>query len=199
MAKALPITEVVGTVDTLAHNVQRAWDRCTGQDRTDGARWYPEAHALAADLSPSDVRIGAGVIAALSPQQGWAGNVGLAVRAFTDGHATGHTGDFCRKADRILAGESPLEVLGGQKVRAFYACIVEPEGPWSVCIDRHAFDVAVGRVTDDAVRKVLDRKGAYDHVASAYRLAAVRTNQIPSTLQAITWTAWRRWKGVTGA
>ena len=91
----------------------------------------------------------------------------------------------------------------GSKVRAFYRAILDPADPDPVVIDRHAFDVAVGRVTSDRVRRVLvDRSWVYDAVADAYRAAAAelsaRTGELwtPSELQAATWETWRARKRV---
>lgn len=156
-----------------------------------GLAWYREAHALAVSLDPDNVPRAAGVIAALSPQLSWDRNVDLARRAYAEGRASAPLGASNRKADRILAGEAPLDVLGGPKVRAFYACIVDPDCD-AVCVDRHAVDVAIGRRTDDSTRNaILGRKGGYDATADAYRRAAKILGVPAPAVQAVTWTAWR--------
>lgn len=150
-----------------------------------------------------DVRIGAGVLAALSPQTAWGEakgqNVELARRAFRQGKATGHTGDACNKATAILSSwQDPEDVLGGLKVRNFYAAIVDPNSATAVCIDRHAFDIAVGRVTDGTARTILVRVGVYDTFAELYREAArtIGGGITPAAVQAVTWLVWRRQKGI---
>lgn len=192
----------------VVQNIVNMFWSATDEDMAAGLAWYAMAHSIAAELDPDDVRIGAGVIAALSPQLGWSENVRLARKAFADDRASGHTGSNVNKANRILWHYmDPLDVLGGQKVRAFYTAIVEPEHTTAVVIDRHAFDIAVGRVTDGATRGVLARVGVYELFADAYREAARRiTSELgdyygrravsPSAVQAVTWLAWRRQKGI---
>jgi hypothetical protein len=166
------------------------------------------------------VRTAAGVIAAISPRLSWSKNVELAhwlygqvnrakaepspawlvreqgsvIDRFPGLKANG------LKAIRILMGDDPSEVLGGPKVTAFYRGIVDPFDPLSVCVDRHAFDIAVGRVMDDPSRgKVLGRKGAYERFVGAYRRAADKLSSqgdvwTPAQVQAVTWVTWRRLK-----
>lgn len=156
-----------------------------------GTTWYADAHSLALALSPDDVRRGAGVIAALSPMMPWDRNVTVAVRAFADGFASGALGNSCKAANRILAGEDFADVLKGDKVRAFAETIADPTGTDAVVIDRHAFDIAVGRTTDDETRRALTRKGVYESFAAAYVKAARTVGVSPSQMQAITWCVHR--------
>src|SRR6266542_4430855 len=110
------------TVDNVLH-VYRAAD---SHHKAAGFSWYSDARQFALGLDSADVSRAAGVIAALSPQTSWSHNMTLANRAFIEGFASGHTTDFVTKANAILDGETPLDVLGGDKVRNFYANIVDP-------------------------------------------------------------------------
>lgn len=100
------------------------------------------------------------------------------------------------EAQRIRDGESPDDVLGGPKVRAFYANISRPTGKRSVgpaTVDSHAVAAALGRVFHKpAAPPRIDRLRPYHHVAAAYRLAARETPFLPHELQAIVWVTWRR-------
>lgn len=182
-------------------NIVRVWDLATEQELADGINWYRDAHALAVKLSPSDPSSAAGVIAALSPMMDWGQNVNLAVRAYRDGSASGALFRNVEKANRILNGERPEDVLGGNKVRAFYGVIADPSSD-AVVVDRHAFDIAVGRVTNNDSRHALGRKGVYETFAGAYvRAAETLTKRLgtpvsASEVQAVTWTVWRRLKGL---
>lgn len=181
-------------IDALVHE----WWLATEQDILDGTAWYDVALAEARTLDGADGEQGAGVIAALSPLTPWGKNVERARLAFQRGEAGGLTfGLHARRADRILNGEHPLDVLGGNKVRSFYHCILGSD--WHVTIDRHAFDILVGRPTTDKEKKLLDRKGMYEYTADVYRTVADMTELEPRILQAITWTSWRRRKGVSWA
>lgn len=169
-----------------------------------GMNWYPNAHTFALAIANGDLVKGAGVIAALSPQTQWSLNMTIASRAFVEGFASGQTGANCAKADRILNGEHPDDVLGwnnpkaksGHKVRNFYRNIVLPTG-FEVTIDRHAFDIAVGFETDSKARGQLGRVGMYDLFADTYREAASLVGVAPAVLQAVTWSVWREAKGLS--
>ena len=185
---------LMSALPTEVHNILSVYNCADYADVIAGREWYQTAQDLAREIAPN-LAMGAGVIAALSPQMSWDRNVLLARRAFHDGAASGGLGANVRKADRILAGESPDDVLGGLKVRSFYANIVEPHGE-AVTVDRHAYDIALGRVTPSAEKFALARKGVYAGLADHYRLAAQIAHVPPATMQAITWCAWRRAKGL---
>lgn len=182
-------------------NIVRVWEQATVKEMSEGMDWYRDAHALAVKLSPESPRHAAGVIAALSPMMDWGQNVNLAVRAYRDGYASGALSQSVSKATRILNGEDPDAVLGGNKVRAFYGVIADPTSD-AVVVDRHAFDIAVGRVTNNDSRHALGRKGVYETFANAYVRAAKTISKqtgmdvSASQVQAVTWTVWRRLKGL---
>lgn len=163
-----------------------------------GMSWYGDARQFALTIANGDVVKGAGVIASLSPQTSWAQNMVLANRAFVEGMASGQTGDNVTKANRILAGEHPDEVLGwnnpkaksGHKVRNFFRNIVTPTGN-EVTIDRHAFNIAAGEVTEKGTIGQLSRVGQYDLFADTYRRVAELVGIPVAALQAITWLVWR--------
>lgn len=192
------LAERIGYPDRMTAAVIYEYERATPHDVARGTAWYDLALAEASRLDGADGRVGAGVIAALSPLAPWGKNLERARLAFERGNADGLTfGLHTRRANRILNGEAPLDVLGGPKVRSFYECILG--SPTHVTIDRHAFDLIVGRPTTDAEKKALALKGAYEYVADAYRTAARKVALQPRVLQAITWTSWRARKGVEWA
>lgn len=158
-----------------------------------GLSWYEDAHTAAFEIADEfglSVDQVAGVIAALSPQTNWPDNLRKARQLVETGETYG-LGNGIAKAKRILAGESPLDVLGGPKVRAFYETLADPLSATSVVIDRHAFDAAAGEVTNDRTRKSLERKGEYERIADIYRDAARLLGLRPHVVQAITWAVWR--------
>jgi len=172
------------------------YDEATESEHIDGAGWYPAANDIArlvGDIGGWSADAGAGIIAALSPQCSWDENIVRAL-AFANGETVGAFSDALSKAERIAAGESPADVLGGRKVRSFYRNIVGHES--AVTIDRHAVAIVFGRSLSNAETKLLGRAGTYTVIASAYRAAARRLGIAPSTLQAITWLAWRRIKNL---
>lgn len=187
--------EIVVAEPTVQNIINLYVNEATAEDVTEGRLWYAEAYALALSLDPKNPHLAAGVIAAMSPITPWERNKTLAERAYRDGKASGTLSRNCAKADAIMAGADPLTVLKGEKVVNFYLSIIgDPE---AVCVDRHAYDIAAGVVTNDASRaKALGRKGEYEKIAALYREAARRLGILPSELQAVTWTVWRRLKGL---
>lgn len=170
------------------NNIVATWDRATPDQLARGRNWYPVAHELASMLADGDVRMGAGVIAALSANKQWNENVRLANRAFITGRPSGTFGDALRKAARIMDGEDPADVLPMEsKTGHFFRSIVDPTDPEAVCVDRHAHDIAVGVKYGNRDRG-LGAKGRYELLAYCYRRAAKRLGETPLTVQAVTWT-----------
>lgn len=179
-------------------NVIYAYLSASDSDVAAGMTWYDDAHMFAKSLDPVRFHRAAGVIAALSPMNGWKNNKAKAALLYAqngDGSRVGLRNNV-RKAQAIYRGEDALDVLGGDKVRAFYATIVDPSGDHEPVIDRHAFDIAVGRVTDDETRQALGRKGVYARFADCYREAALLAGIGAAQMQAITWVAWRNRKKI---
>ena len=170
-----------GSVD----NIVNAYCAATNSDVFEGKEWYAVARTIALSIHPN----GVGIIAALSPATAWDVNV-IAAREIVDhGDTKWQSSANKDKARRIMDGEDALDVLGGNKVRAFYKAIAgigdEP------VIDRHALSVFIGRHAGDKGARVLERKGAYAYVAKAYRKAAKVLGVDPHTVQAVTWVTWR--------
>lgn len=185
-------------VKVSTRNITRVFRQCNEDDRAAGIGWYGEAHALAVELDPSDPERAAAVIAVLSPMTSWPRNVVLARDAYA-GRPLGCLGRNADKARRIIAGEDPETIVSGDKVRAFWRTIANPADSTTVVIDRHALDIAAGRILgDDARTGHLSRKGEYLNAAECYRRAAriisKETGQAwsPAAVQAATWTYWRR-------
>lgn len=180
----------------MQRNVLAVFRRANEDVLNEGMRWYREAFELAKQLDPANPHRAAGIIAAVSPMTPWVRNKQLAIRCFEEGGLSDGTLSRNRiKANRILAGEAPLDVLSGNKVRAFYQGIVnDPEA--AVCIDRHAFDIAIGRITNDAARGVLKSDRVYREFETVYVRAAKRLGVTPTECQATTWTQWRIEKGI---
>lgn len=172
-------------------NVIKVWNRATVDQEDQGRNWYRIAHGIADMMTDGDVRVGAGLIAALSPQTPWWLNIELAADAYETGRPSRHLGDALSKATRILAGIDPVGVLPmDRKTGHFYRCIVDPTDPEAVCVDRHAHDVAVG-MRYGSENRGLDARGRYDLIANVYREAARRLGELPQTVQAVTWVTWR--------
>ena len=156
-----------------------------------GINWYPSAHEVAEMMCDGDVRQGAALLAAFSPQTRWLLNIRLACEAYETGKPRGHVSEVLSKANKILAGLDPEDILPmDRKTGQFYRCIVDPTDAEAVCIDRHAHDIAVGTPYGNRDRG-LSAKGRYALVAHCYREAAQRVGELPMVAQAVTWLVWR--------
>jgi hypothetical protein len=161
-------------------------------------RWYELAggwcNGLDADFS-LEPGTSAGFVAALSPLNSWDSQLAYTPPSIAACLELIRAGRRCHegirgpgffsnrdKAARILQGESPLDVLGGDKVRAFYLNLT---GDYSVVtIDRHALSICgwQGSLTSRA----------YSRISCAYKFAGERFDLTGPELQALTWNYWRR-------
>lgn len=193
--------------DLHVKNIVNKYREATPKLLKGGSEWYERAHDEAKKVGGGDVRRGAGIIAALSPQIGWDRNV-------AEAHELAKTGNIrgallpanVEKAQRIHAGEDPHEVLGGHKVRSFFENIHDPSNPQPVTIDRHAYDIAMGNPFVGTGRKSnprgvggkmspdvgLSAKSRYDHFVNAYHAAAQNLEvEVPNKAQAVSWVTHR--------
>lgn len=173
--------------------------KATDADIVEGTLWYSTAHGIAATLADEfgiTLEAAAGIIAALSPQNGWDNNIAAARAFLEDPTVDVHFHNACEKARAILAGAHPLAALRGRKVRSFYKNIANPLQYGPVTIDRHAVAILSNfRDTPSfltAHPKHLERYGAYHLAAAVYRAVARDLQIPPHHLQAIAWVTWRR-------
>lgn len=179
------------SLETIVRRILRTFDAATSSDLEAGARWYDEAGDLATMLAPyaGSREHAAVVISHLSPRTSWSRNVAAATALLREGpdaaRQLGAIGDHIDRAMTALDYVRPLESFGpaALKTRSFARNILG---------DREAVtvDVWACRVADLDELK-LSRKGAYDAVAHAYRLAARRRGVDPATMQATTWVVAR--------
>ncbi len=180
-------------LDVSTEALRRAEYLSEGQ-WSEGAAWYALVNAWCVDRADTygvSVDTVAGIVAALSPRLRWEDNLADADRVLS-----GSSG-ACRalranvaKAERILAGESPEDVLGGRKVRSFYRNILLVRLSLDVTVDVHMWRALVPARYSVGMAdpvKVLERAGVYDAVADGIRLAAAVLNVAPLVLQAALW------------
>lgn len=203
-------TDPLSGADAILATLHRA----SPAQRARGKAWYSTAHTFATGLAdryglPGGTEQAAYVIAALSPQQSWSANQQSADLLIRTGSTFG-LGANIAKARRILSGENPATVLAppdptrrtGSKVRAFAECILANGRTSTVCVDRHAADVALGRSSDaPPLPAGFITAKRYDLISTAYRQAAQRTGGTLTAceVQAITWITRREDKYREGA
>lgn len=175
------------------------WESATSGQKEYGMEWYLIARDAAERLGVEygySLSQACGTIAALSPSSAWDRNLmdaESAMRARSAGDripaTVGTYGQVNRdKASAILAGEPPLEVLGGLKVAAFYRNLMGLEDG-AITIDRHAKGAALGIRGDDAT--TVKGPAEYKWLAEHYRTLARRLGVRPEAFQAVIWVVWR--------
>lgn len=183
---------------TTTANLIEWYHKATPAHKRDGKRWYAEAHGFSRRLSLSVNRplpVVVGVLAALSPRCAWGDNALAAVSILR----TGKLPKGCpvlsvnvTKANRIVQGEKPLEVLRGEKVRAFYSNILNPGNSRLVTIDIHAARAAYNLTKiDKKTESYVFRPKGNRELQEAYTKVAQKFNLRPHKLQAIIWLAVR--------
>lgn len=181
-------------VREMTRRILRSFNAASAADALEGADWYASAADVSAALAAGSgltFEQCAGVIAALSPRCKWNENLraaGLIVAAASGGVAApivcGTLGNRA-KAWAIANGGDPAAILGGPKVRAFYANICGDTS--AVCVDVWAARAAEGRSDDRAA----DGR-RYKRIARAYERAADIAGVTPRDMQATVWVAIRR-------
>lgn len=188
-----PITTEPSVQDheTMVANIDRVYLAATEAQYARGANWYRTANGIARMIADDDEAVGAGLLAALSPQTAWWLNVELAADAYETGRPERHLRDACDKASKILAGISPEDVLPmHRKTGHFFQCIAHWDtDEWTVVVDRHAHDVAYGRPLGGEDRG-LSTTSRYNKIADAYRRVARRRGVQPMVVQAVCWVVW---------
>jgi hypothetical protein len=197
----------------------------TPSERTRGELWYHTARLSALELTalsghgprePWSVDQAACVIAALSPQNKWSRNLEDA-QAVARWYASPEpvsertppataTYDWCRDRALQAATDSrdPWAALGdGRKTKDFARLIANPNQPYVVCIDRHAYRIFRGEAPGDTRVSKSDYRAA----RLAYFDAAEQINRehgfslasplLACQIQSITWLAYRRQHGIT--
>ena len=184
-------------------NIIKCYESATLESIQDGATWYREAQDIAIVIGRlggykdhQALFVGAGILAALSPQVEWGDNIQWAIQLVVKGirKQTWRNHD---KAVRILQGEKPNDVLGGNKVRAFYKAIVAPSGSGEPVIDRHAVAIYMGRTVTEKELRYLQNSKVMLRLQGAYKKASNQVGIHHHELQAITWLEWRTNKGIT--
>lgn len=185
----------------ITSRILRAYRAASPQDLEDGKTWYPRAHQWCEELAEeygTTLETVAGLTAVLSPGCPWDRNQSATVAALVahryEDELPRHISVYgmlaLDKAQRILNGDDPEDVLSGPKVSAFYSCLVAPATARAVVVDRHARCLALGLQRSDA-NGIVKGEREYLYLAQHYENAAVKLGVLPSTVQAVTWVHWR--------
>ncbi len=200
------------TRNTNVNNIKAVYQLATAEEIATGKSWYQTAYRAAqviADRHDVSEGVAIGVIAALSPRNRWSRNLldaeNLIEAYVTDPESAAEVkvctfGANKAKALKILESgdltlDVILEILSGPKLREFATCINDSL-TFDVCIDGHAYCIWNGGRTSLADVPRIGVK-LRTQIKEDYRDAASDLGLNPSSLQAITWVAWRRLHGIT--
>lgn len=156
--------------------------------------WYNVAHEFCRKFENQEFSKVVGVCAALSVQKGWKQNKDLVRQYFSTGNA-GHTQIIVEKCHKIMESDGSdgqiLDILNGEKIKAFYLNIKYPDQLTTVTIDRHAAKIA------GEYRRLTPKR--IENVKKLYLDFAEKTDLLPHQLQAVLWVKHRRNLGLEKA
>jgi len=197
-------------------NIHKVLLTATADEIANGEKWYAEANLAAFELANRhnvQPYIAAGVIAALSPNNRWEINLANAdtlISAYLNGEdilsvrvATYHA--MRAKAWSIMdygmqhapsddGKQAVADILNGQKIRSFFACILGDENECT--IDGHARNIAYSQRLSLSGSKVTIGKREYKALQAAYAQVGREIGMPAYAVQAVTWVAWRRAHGI---
>jgi hypothetical protein len=194
----------------INNNLLRLWESRTETDESEGLLWYARANRRGQELAlRHDVTISQalGVIAVLSPGCEWSKNLQYADELLASWNSGKRGSELpmvgvygnanLNKAKLILSGHDPMVIIpdSSKKVKAFYSCLLRPADSLSVVIDRHAKCAALDLRSEKkgyASKDVTVRSGEYDYLSRHYVKLADRFGLLPSMVQAVLWTSWKR-------
>jgi hypothetical protein len=191
----------------VKNNIKRYYNLSTKVERQRGKNWYFDAKYFCQILQQ---RYGhelyqiAGVVAALSPQTNWQENKRIA-ELFLQGQRDNlHNGNQMYKAELCLTASCELDIFfiltkDGKKTSYFYANILKPLLNNGTTIDRHA--LAVCFISPAKTRTLNDNEAQitklqYEFFNQCYIEASNELGLNAKQLQAITWTSFRRLRGL---
>lgn len=185
-------------------NIREIYSQATPAELEHGLTWYFQAHQKARELAVTygySVSAAAGVIAALSPSQGWRANLACAEKVLQAHKAGVQPGALVttaypantNKALQIAGGMRVSQAYKSLKVLSFYRNIVSPWTSTSVTVDGHAWCIWSGtRVVLQRVPTRIFRPLWYTTISEDYKAVAAELGLKPWQVQATTWVTWRR-------
>ena len=187
------------TIGKIANNLELRLDMHEDFYGERLSSWYHAKHVVlseVADFTGYSVDVVCGVVAVISPLQRWTRNLENAVSLIykhIDGIDISTTktkwGCFApnkRKAQRILKGEDPINVISGAKVSAFYHNLRYPQSSTSVTIDSRMIQAAWGK----KIPQRYHGKATYHlrpKIDEAIRDLALKYHALPHEIQAAVW------------
>lgn len=183
------------TVEQATKNIASYARRANHKQWLAGSRWYSEAFEFCDKLAahenlPTDAVVGC--LAALSPQCAWNVNLLATISMVRTRQVSKSSSIYPINVSKAFSivheGVRPEEVLGGLKVKAFFANILNPSYSKAVTVDTHAARAAFGKhmLSSQEVSFVFGKKGNAV-IQQAFKNVAKRYKVLPMKLQATVW------------
>lgn len=174
------------SIKRMRNAINRVMEQSTPELTEAGTNWYKAAYDECAEIalnSQYTIQQVAAAVAHLSPRMQWSSNIAYAKELIETGSAPCMERSV-RNAKLALESNNPIETFsaGAHKTRSFYRNILNDYDV--VTVDTWAARIALG--TDDA-EKMLGRKGMYETISHAYKLAGLSNELSPAETQAIAW------------
>lgn len=197
-------------MDQLWHREKflKVFEQATERDIAAAKASYPKYNRLCRAIARKygyGLHVGAGVFAALSPNNDYWGNLRdtdklLAAHAAgkkLDDFTVSTYGNNKRKAWAIAAGEEPEELIVAPKTFNFYQNVFDPANPHYVTIDGHMHNIYFGErrplQSRDPNKRIAKVTGAlYHEIASLVMSFAFEKGMLPCEMQGVLWITWRR-------
>lgn len=178
------------TIKRMRNAINRTIDKSTPELTEAGKNWYKSAYDECVDIainSPYTINQVVGAVAHLSPRQHWKKNIDYTKLVIETGDAPCLNRSI-ENAKRALMSDNPIDTFSPTaiKTRSFYHNILSDYD--HVTVDVWAARIALG--SDDA-EKILGRKGMYQSISHAYKLAGMNHGLTPAETQAVAWCAAR--------
>lgn len=178
------------SIKRMRNAINRVMDNSTPELTEAGINWYKSAYDECVDIAINSrytVQQVAGAVAHLSPRMPWNLNVAYTRELIETGSApcmerSVHNAKVALMSDDPIKTFSPTAL----KTRSFYRNILNDYDV--VTVDTWAARVAIR--SDDA-EKVLGRKGMYQAISHAYKLAGNDNALTPAETQAVAWCVMR--------
>ena len=187
------------------NSILRFYSQASITEIKEGLQWYNDANLYCRELATRfDISLSqaAGIIAAFSPQTGWAENKRFALSFLYNKKQRIKSLVQTNKALKILQLTSEADIhnalaLGDKafKTKAFFLNMLNPDVQTSCTVDRHAIACCIQH--PDNVHALSNKYGKltakqYNFFKQAYITAAHELGILPHQLQAITWLTYRR-------
>ena len=178
------------SIKRMRNSINRIIDLSTPELTEAGKNWYKSAYDECVDIainSQYTINQVVGAVAHISPRMRWSKNIEY-TKQFIDTARAPVFNTSLNKAALALKSDNPIETFSpsSYKTRSFYQNILNDYQP--VTVDTWAARIAIG--SNDG-EKILGRKGMYQAISHAYKLAGNDNGLTPAETQAVAWCVMR--------